>query len=710
MRRAQLIPALSLVFTAAFFLEYTPVLPQVHIPYDLEDYHYPLADYAFQAIRHGRFPQWDPTIYCGISFVGNVQAAVFYPPQWLMFVCSLGRHKLPYQALEYLDLAHVWLAFLLCYLWLHRQRKLHWLASVLGAGIFAFSGFMMLQLQHFGWVCAYAWMPLGFWGIDEASERRQWRPLWKLGIAFTMCILAGYPSVWIVFAIAMLSYALFQNHPLRSGISVACALGMCFLFAAVQVLPAWEANQAKTPEVKYSRNSGIGDPGFYISYFVPNYFDFGIKTNIHKNPGKEYLYLGAPAFVGLAMLAGRRRMAGIAPPIAVLSASLLFFINPFGLIGRAMAGNFLSEVFSSYYFLTGVTAGIAPLAAIGLDAGLRRTGKTWPQWIGLVVVGLTIGWSVRLVLLWKNVALPVLWRSGIDALVGTILCGALVASYASSKGRIQVCVAAGLILLAGAEYKSFGTSKRFNATASASIDYAAEGYPEINAATYRVLRAHREYRMARDTTGPDPLHMRDAGLTTPQGTDPFVPAQYHILIDKIAHFANTRDMDIDPDNQVALRLLGVRYFGTSEQGSLWQGLKESPRFHLMQPADKYFKIFEFVDAQPAFGWEQAGPDSVAQATAWEPETRVFRVRSESDGVFRLSEQNLPGWKATVDGLETPIERCHDALQCVAVAAGGHIVEFRYRSRWLIPGALVSLFSLLLALAAVHVHDKRFANE
>ena len=51
MRRAQLIPVLSLVFTAAFFLEYTPVLPQVHIPYDLEDYHYPLADYAFQAIR-----------------------------------------------------------------------------------------------------------------------------------------------------------------------------------------------------------------------------------------------------------------------------------------------------------------------------------------------------------------------------------------------------------------------------------------------------------------------------------------------------------------------------------------------------------------------------------------------------------------------------------------------------------------------------------
>jgi uncharacterized membrane protein YfhO len=86
------------------------------------------------------------------------------------------------------------------------------------------------------------------------------------------------------------------------------------------------------------------------------------------------------------------------------------------------------------------------------------------------------------------------------------------------------------------------------------------------------------------------------------------------------------------------------------------------------------------------------------------------VRSESGGVFRLSEQNLPGWQATVDGRETPIERCHDALQCVAVTMGDHNVEFRYRSRWLIPGALVSLFSLLLALAAVRVHDKRLANE
>ena len=70
------VAVLSFAFTYLFFLDYLPPSNRVHIPYDLEGFHSPLADYAFQAIRHGRFPEWDPTIYCGLSFVGNIQGAV----------------------------------------------------------------------------------------------------------------------------------------------------------------------------------------------------------------------------------------------------------------------------------------------------------------------------------------------------------------------------------------------------------------------------------------------------------------------------------------------------------------------------------------------------------------------------------------------------------------------------------------------------------
>jgi len=74
------VAALSLVFTYLFFLDYLPPFKRVHVPYDLHGFHYPLADYAFQSLRNGQFPEWDPALYCGITFVGNVQAALFYPP------------------------------------------------------------------------------------------------------------------------------------------------------------------------------------------------------------------------------------------------------------------------------------------------------------------------------------------------------------------------------------------------------------------------------------------------------------------------------------------------------------------------------------------------------------------------------------------------------------------------------------------------------
>src|SRR5258708_174342 len=118
MIRTRYIAILSFLFTVAFFIEYTPLLRRVHIPFDLEGYPYPLADYAFQTLRQGPFPKWDPPPYSGLSFAGNAQAALFSPPTWLMFAFNWGRAKLSYQSLENLALAHVWLAFLLCYIWL----------------------------------------------------------------------------------------------------------------------------------------------------------------------------------------------------------------------------------------------------------------------------------------------------------------------------------------------------------------------------------------------------------------------------------------------------------------------------------------------------------------------------------------------------------------------------------------------------------------
>jgi hypothetical protein len=702
MIRALSVAVASFLFTVLFFVEYTPLLPRVHIPFDLEGFHYSLADYAFQALRHGRFPQWDPTIYCGLSFVGNIQAALFYPPTWLMFAFNLGQEKLSYQSLQNLALAHVWLAFILCYLWLHHQRRLHPLASVFGAGVFAFSGYMLMELQHFGLNAGFAWMPFGFAGIDAADEQHSVRPLWKVVVASVLCFLAGYPFTWVVFSICMIAYACGRKSACWSGPLTACAIAVSLLVGAMQFLPFWEANQFAVPQPGYVWYSGITDPKFFISYLIPNYFDFGLHVPVGTNPTGEYLYLGAAAFVGLALLSRRKRFADTGPPLAVLFGSALFLINPFGLAGRAIEhSKLLAQGFNAYYFAAGLTASLALLTALGLDYGLRRDRRSAPSWLAVSAIVLSLMWSIRLLTAWSvgGNAFAAGWHSGIDALTATIFFGGLVFFFPRSSGYVRTFTAVAALFLMAAEYKAFGTSKRFNASREACLDYVARPFPYLNGSLYQTLRRHSQYRVALGRNIVSEA-LRHNGLATPQGFDPLLPAQYKALIDQVAHFQTNRLFDIIPENEEGLRLLGVRYFVISEGDSFYARICSSQNFRRLQPDDSYYKVFEFLNALPAFELEDQNEEGMVELKSWQPERRLFFVRSKSGGKFRLTEQFFPGWVAVVDGRETPIERCHGCFQCVPVPPGEHSVKFRYHSRWLGTGGAISLISVFLVTIVV----------
>ena len=209
-----------------------------------------------------------------------------------------------WQSLQAFEFAHVWLAFLLCYAWL-RGKRLEPLACLFGAGVFAYSGYMLLQLQHEGLIGAYTWFPLGFWGIDQAVESKGWRPFWKLSVASALCFLAGYPPTWVVFAVSMLAYSLFSKSSVKATIGTIVSLAASFALSMIQLLPTLEATSLKSPELRYG--VGIRSWAYYLSYLVPNFYNFGLNADIHTNPGKDYLYLGAPAMFGLLCLVRFRK-------------------------------------------------------------------------------------------------------------------------------------------------------------------------------------------------------------------------------------------------------------------------------------------------------------------------------------------------------------------------------------------------------------------
>ena len=76
-----------------------------------------------------------------------------------------------------------------------------------------------------------------------------------------------------------------------------------------------------------------------------------------------------------------------------------------------------------------------------------------------------------------------------------------------------------------------------------------------------------------------------------------------------------------------------------------------------------------------------------------PNSWALDVTTPTDGLLVLSEIYYPGWRATVDGLTTPIMRVDYTLQGIPVLAGQHRIEVSYRPVTLIWGAVISIATL-----------------
>ncbi len=96
----------------------------------------------------------------------------------------------------------------------------------------------------------------------------------------------------------------------------------------------------------------------------------------------------------------------------------------------------------------------------------------------------------------------------------------------------------------------------------------------------------------------------------------------------------------------------------------------------------------------------------ARIVTYHPERVTIRARSRGPGMLVLTDSDFPGWKATVDGKDAPVERVDFVLRGVLLPAGTHDVEFRYQPvSWTI-GRVVSAIALLAIIAAAVLGRRR----
>ena len=86
----------------------------------------------------------------------------------------------------------------------------------------------------------------------------------------------------------------------------------------------------------------------------------------------------------------------------------------------------------------------------------------------------------------------------------------------------------------------------------------------------------------------------------------------------------------------------------------------------------------------------------------------YQVHYEADHptFLRIAVPYFPGWRAQVDGTETPVMPADLALMGVVVPAGSHDLVLRYHSVWFQTGALVSFLSWLGGLVWLYVGWKK----
>jgi hypothetical protein len=692
---------LSLIATYAFFYEYLPPFKTVYLYSDIAGYHYPLQRYAFQSLKDGRIPQWDSSIYCGISFVGNAQAAFLYPPTWLMYAAAWMQPGIPFKALEAFAFFHVWLAFLLCYMWL--RGKTGSLASAFGAAVFAYTGYMVSQFWHLGVICSMTWIPLGLWGVDEAVSRRDWRPLWKVAAASALSFTAGYPAAWIVYCVMVVAYALASRVHWRAAVGVCVALAASVLLFMVQLLPAMEARSRMQLEPKYG-------PGAYgwrllLCYLLPNWFDFNPGHSSAFESGGMYLYLGLPALFGCIWVVRRHNLRPYLQAFICLAVALVL-ANPSESLVRAVERiPTLDDTMQPFNFYAGAAAMAALITSIALDDFLKSgSRRALPRWLAPAVAAALVAWSVSQLWIWAHGgAFAVRGRAVAETAIALALFSLGIFIVREATGRRRTQFAAILLLAAGVDYKVFGASRQFNANPGDVDDqHPKYGIGGVDDLAYRAMRANRQYRVVSDgSAGPPPTEYRLWGLATPAGFDPFLPVQYKEVIQHWVPFRTNRLFDTDLHNEDMLQQLGVRYVLVHDGESHEAFLAASPNFRLVGPMETWCRVYEYLHARPPYHWEDERNGTV-QPVAWSPEQRDFLARADRGGRFVLVEEFFPGWRAAVDGHPVGIERWGGAFQAIQVPAGEHRIAFEFRPMSLRIGAAISLFAgvglLLLILA------------
>jgi hypothetical protein len=713
---------------------------------DIVTYFLPLREFGFRELRAGSFPLWDPYTYSGTPYAANFQAALFYPPSWLHLVVAAPT------AFNAIFALHWFLAAWFTALWC-RRRGAGPGAALLGGLAFACSGafFLRIYAGHVTMFCAAAWIPLILCSVDAIVVEE--RPRWLLaGIpAAAMTLLAGYPQIFYYAGVASGLLVLVHLHRDRRDARAFALVAAMFLGAAllasVQLLPglALAAESTRAKGVSYGFASMFAfPPENLITLFTPAFFGGQLAGYV----GRSYLweaslFAGAAACVlalhGALVAPGGRRVA------LAIAALLLLALGPsvpvFRLLYDYVPGYRTFRVTARFTLMAAPL--IALLAALGLDQAARGTPAS-RRFVGAVAVVALLLAALGAWLRADAADTTGAWASLVRALAST---GQVMALPQGPTASVAIAVAgrdaggqlvvAAAIFLATAVILGLARSRSrlamlAGAIAAAELLVMARLYRKTVAPTASYFRAWSE--VAR--VAPDDRFLHAAygnfgllrGVSDANGYDPITLARYARFL-AVSQGIDPATVDWAPSITRVSRLfemLRVRHvFYVTDRARVTTLPDPMPRLGLIRDwrvvsPDEALGVVARDDFDPRRTvLLETPPDPAPPPGPSDGVARVLRSATDeleieadlaSPAILLVTDPWAEGWRVTPlsPGPQQAyrLQPADYVLRAVPLAAGRHHLLIHYEQSGLLPGAVLSLSSLVALVGAAFAARRR----
>ena len=709
---------------------------------DLTSYHLPMKWIVRDVVAHGEFPFWNRFYSGGQPLAANPAYEVFYPPQWLIWLPSFAL------GFQLHILVHFLIAALGMYLLL-RGLGTGALAATFGASVLVLSGPFLSLSTRLPLLFSLSWMPLLLHLVRKALIDCSRRPLMLAAAVASLQFILGEPTVamqtWILIAGLLLWRAAATGlASLRGdGSRVGALFVLAALIAAVQLLPAIDhaRDSVRSEAFPFEVVSNWSLPPVRIAEMVvPSLFRHvadergnAAITSIYPFRSEPFLgeiYIGV-LIVLLAAAGLATGSPGSGAVAAALITSILLAAGDHTPLLRLLYGAHLVRAirYPEKFVLMGAFALIV-WAAIILDrilSGERRLART--------------GFTLALIWAIVSVLIALVTSPGV----------ALATKAHFSWNALRALLA--MALLASARRKVLRPAWGFAVLALSLFDlWAATRFlvprmpssyfqvPSLAATVSADARGHRIYPQAYWQSWdrePD-AHSWFAGRPEPiywwmvrNSMSEHLPARwgYEIVLEddvdrtsllntdafrealkqaRQSHLAGAEEPFLKVSNvgvRLTLRPIEATNPVVSAATSAVEAVPTTPypRYVFADTVEHAATVGEFrgkLDLQRGLG-NVAFADLEAFVPAAGVVTSVVEsanaariaVRAAGRAFLVMSVTGHKGWSATLDGAPIDLIPTNIAYQGAIIPPGTHILEMRYRNRWVSIGAVISLFAL-----------------